>query len=580
MYRITCDGLPILDLRNEKYIVTNPKCILEVNTVGGGSFTIFNDHPNYHKMQKKKSIFEIADDVGVIFRGRMTKDTIDFNLGKAVDLEGLMAFFNDSVIAPFNFPDDFAEDEEYLNSSNVVRFFLNWIITQHNSQVQDFQKFKLGQVTVTDPNNYLSRSSAEISSTWSILKSKLFESALGGYLCIRYEADGNYIDYVADFELTNNQKIAFGENLLDLSDISDATTTYSAIVPIGAEIKTESLPEGENTEVETTSEKLTFKNVPDGAITEDIHKVTLLNGLHALYSKSAVENYGWVCAPVSETTWDDVTELTNLKTKAIEYLAGTATKLTATIELKAADLHFTDKEIQSFRIYRYVNITSAPHNFADRYKLTKLELFLLEPQNTTIVLGETQRTLIDKNYDKFQNAEEKIESTKNELENKSEEKANEVLKTIVENRTELINTANEIILGALSSYTEIGDFESYKETISTQLKALSDGITISAEKAIEAVEKVNQDLQEKYNTITKHFTFDIDGLTIGQVDNPYKVIVDNDRYEMTVNDIPVMWIENGKTHTPEIEVTKLFKIFDYEITQDSKGIVNCAYVGG
>ena len=91
---------------------------------------------------------------------------------------------------------------------------------------------------------------------------------------------------------------------------------------------------------------------------------------------------------------------------------------------------------------------------------------------------------------------------------------------------------------------------------------------------------MNGDLQEQLNTITKHFTFDVNGMTIGQVDSPYKVIIDNDRYSMTVNGNEVMWIANGKVYTPEIEVTEGFKLFGYLIDQDQAGNVNLEYVGG
>lgn len=49
---------------------------------------------------------------------------------------------------------------------------------------------------------------------------------------------------------------------------------------------------------------------------------------------------------------------------------------------------------------------------------------------------------------------------------------------------------------------------------------------------------------------------------------------------MTVNGNEVMWIANGKVYTPEIEVTKGFKLFGYLIDQDQAGNVNLEYVGG
>lgn len=387
MYKITCDGLPILNTRHEDYIVLDPKVNVGVNTVGECTFKIYTDHPHYNDLQPLKSVFEVSDENGVIFRGRMTNNTRDFYNGKAVDLEGSMAFFNDSIVKPFVFPDDFSSSL----TVNVVEYFLDWLIDQHNQQVKPFQRFKLGNVTVTDPNNYISRSSENITSTWQILKEKLFESSLGGYLCIRYESDGNYIDYLASFEDVNTQEIRLGQNLFDMKHETDATATYSAIIPIGADLEVE----GDNGE--TTTKKLTLESIEDGKLndTDDTYKVTLDNGLHAIYSESAIENYGWICCPVEDSTWDDVTDVNNLKNKARNYLLETARFLADNIEATAADLHFTDAQIRSFRMYKKVKVVSKPHGIADYYNLTKLEIDLLNPQNTKIVVGQSKMTLTD-----------------------------------------------------------------------------------------------------------------------------------------------------------------------------------------
>lgn len=391
---------------------------MEVNTVGEGSFTIFNTHPYYDKIKRLRSIFEVRDEIGAVFRGRMTDDSIDFDNGKAIDLEGLMAFFNDSIIAPYNFPEDFLEDADYITatkSGNVVEFFLNWLIEQHNLQVKEWQRFKLGVVTVSDPNNYIIRSDSDYQHTWDILKSKLFDSALGGYLCIRYEEDGNYIDYLSEFTLTNTQEIEFGKNLLDLKRSTKGSETYTAIIPIGAEIEVATGEVDEEGNTITEKKKLTLEDVQDGNLTDDIVKITLPNGLHAIYSESLVEEYGWICQKPSETTWDDVTDLNNLKTKSIEHLTGTAMMLSETMEISAVDLHFNDAEIRSFRIYRNVNARSLPHGISKTYPLTRLAIPLLEPQNTKITIGETKLTLTDQNNKEQSEMLERVESAKNEL---------------------------------------------------------------------------------------------------------------------------------------------------------------------
>lgn len=709
MYHLSCDGYPLLDWRDNDLILVNPKVKLEVNTVGEGSFMIYKEHPYYDKLKKLKSIFEVSDEIGVIFRGRMTGNTIDFDNGKAVDLEGVMAFFNDSIIRPFSFPEDFSKNEGYIaaaKSGNVAEFFLGWLIEQHNSQVQDFQKLRLGNVTVSDPNNFISRSSTEYASTWETLKSKLFDSSLGGYLCARYEDDGTYIDYLESFELINTQKIVYGENLLDLTNEENANETYSAIIPQG-------------------KDGLNIKGLADGKVKRDIVK----SG-DTLYSEGAVESYGWIYAPVKETTWDDVTVAQNLLDKGAEWLITQGVKLSNTIEVTAVDLHFTDEEIRSFRIYRDIQVISTAHGFEEIYPLTRLDIDLLNPQNTKITVGRTQLTLTDKQNAATSNTELKIESSTTKLQEEVSSTKQEVLdlkeqiegveglyfyikyspysdghimtnvpdvntlyigtcstseetaptdstkytwcrvkgeqgvqgekgdkgdkgdtgtpgatgadgrtqylhikysddgetftanngeelgawigtlvdfneadsttfgdytwkkftedvddelerldQRITESTTTVFNDCNEILLTALKSYVETSNFEEFKETLKAELEVFASGITGRVSATEESIKNVDGDLQAKFNMITKYFTFDINGLTIGQVDNPNKVVIDNDDISILVNNVPVQEFKaDGTALIPILKITQILNLLGLQITEDATHI-NCDYVG-
>ena len=167
-----------------------------------------------------------------------------------------------------------------------------------------------------------------------------------------------------------------------------------------------------------------------------------------------------------------------------------------------------------------------------------------------------------------------------DVDNAIDEMGNALQQSITDQSTNILSNCEHIILEALTSYTKTNDFNTFKETLTAQLKLLSDQMTLNFTKTTQEISDVNKDLQDKFNTITKYFKFDINGLTIGQADSPYKVIIDNDRYSMTVNDVEVMWIANGKVYTPEIEVTKGFKLFGYTIDQDEHGNVNMEYTGG
>lgn len=523
MYHINCDGYILFDPRDEDLIVSTPKVNLEVNTVGEGSFFIYEDHPYFGKLKKLKSVFEVSDDIGVIFRGRMTNDSRDFDDCKFVDLEGAMAYFNDSKVRPFSFPEDFIEDADYITaaeSGNVIAFFLNWLINQHNSQVEEFQRFKLGKVTVTDPNNYLSRSDSKYPSTWEVLKSKLFDSALGGYLCIRYEADGNYIDYLSEFELTNTQEIVFGENLLDLKTDSDASETYSAVIPIGATIETETTDEAGNTVTNKTIVKI--ESLPDGDITDDIVKEGDM-----IYSRSAVEAYGLIIAPVEKTTWEDVTDANNLLTKSVNFLVTDGMMLSDTVEVTAVDLHFTDEQIQSFRIYRNVKVRSDPHGHSGTYQLPKLGLDLQNSQNTKITVGVTQRTLTDINSESESDTIQRIESAEKDIEENRTE-VSEVRNQLLIKTTQVVNDCERIIMSALESYVETSNYEEFKQTVQSQLEIMADQISMNFTTTTEQISNVDGDLQTKFTELYKYIKFSGEtAITIGSGDSAITLEIDN-----------------------------------------------------
>lgn len=571
MYQIKCDQYILYDPRDEDLIVNSPKCKLAVNTVGEASFTIYASHPYYDKVKKMRSLIEILQDGQTIFRGRATDDSVDFDNIKDVDIEGVGAFLNDSVVRPFAFPESFLDDSKYntaASSGNVVQFFLSWLIENHNSQVEEFQRFKLGTVTVADPNNYIARSATDYAKTWDTIKSKLIDSDLGGYLCFRYEADGNYIDYLEDFDLTNVQRVRYGENLMDLKTESDASGSYSAVLPLGKKLKEIDA----NTDDES---RLTLVKLSDGDVTSDIYKQGDL-----LISRKAKDAYGLVIAPTQNTTWDDITLADNLQTKGVQYLAQTASKLSNTIEITAVDLHFTDDEIAAFRTNRYIEFDSKPHGHEGRYLLTQLDIDILNPQNTKIKLGDTTLSMTDINAKTKKSLEEIVGNIVVQT-NSQGVGLSEVQSIVTSQSSSLVTTCEDIILTSMKDYVETGNFSSFKETVEAQLKIMADEISLNFTDTVDQIEKVNGDLQEKFNTITKYFTFDIDGLTIGQTDNPYKVVIDNDRFSMYSNGVEVLWLDSeGKAHIPELDITQRLNLLGFEINQDENGNVNCEYVGG
>lgn len=347
MYRVYCDGMLLYHSKLENLVLFNPSIELEVNKTGSFTFTIPSNHPYYGLIHKMKSTITVYQDDYLLFRGRVLDDEIGWHNEKAITCEGEMAFFIDSIMRPYDF-------------SGSIPEYLAVLLDSHNSQVDAEKRFVLGNVTVTDANDYIVRSNIDYTDTWSEMQDKLL-NLLGGYLQIRHEGDVHYLDYLQDFTLLAPQKIEFGKNLLDLKRIRKGADIATAVIPLGAKLK--------DAEGKDTDERLTIEKVNAG--------------LDFIVDEDAKAQYGLI---VKTVIFDDVTDANNLLTKGKAYLAGLV-KLPETIELTAADMATLGQDITSFHIGTKVQVESKPHGIDQLFTVSKLSIKLLDPASNHLTLG-------------------------------------------------------------------------------------------------------------------------------------------------------------------------------------------------
>lgn len=370
MFKIKLDGdLTLWTSAENGLKVVSPTLKLEVNKIGSLSFTITPDHRYYNRLLKMQTIISVHQGARTLFKGRIFSDNSDFHKVKKVEVEGLLGYFNDSIVRPYDF-------------KGSVKEYLTMLITQHNNQVADAQKFKVGNVTVTDPNDYITRASSNLPKTWNEINDKLIK-LLGGYISIRYEDDGNYIDYLADYTDTSTQPIAFAVNLLDLSLNNKADTLSTCIIPYGAK--------GE-----------------DG---KRIDITSVNGGLDYICNEEAVARYGYIFEVV---TWDDVTKPSNLLSKAQLYLADRI-KVLSKLTVKAVDLHLADETIEAFKLGDYVQIFSEPHGIDERVLLTAYSMDLTNPSGCTITLGIEKSSFLGEQMNANNDAGNRIDIVRKEV---------------------------------------------------------------------------------------------------------------------------------------------------------------------
>lgn len=529
MYQIFFDKKLIYDPRDEELSIRDPDCRLAVGSAGELSFTIDDDHPQAHALTKLTGVIELRADGRAIYKGRIRKDTRAFDLSREIETEGLLACLNDSIIAPYSFPDDWLADPGYIaaaESGNVVRFFLAWLLEEHNRQVGPEQQIHLGEVTVADPNNYISRASSDYATTMEAVRSKL-EELLGGYLVADYSGDVTVLHYYADLPLTNVQAVEYGENLLNLVTETDAAETYTAILPVGAE-------------------GLTIADLSDGVLSPGFVKAGPI-----IYSEETEARYNGLRV-TRKVDWPDVTIAENLRDKALAKLSTEGTMLAQTITVRAVDLG-GDGEVSRFVVGRYIELQSTPHGFSATYPLMELTPDILDPAGTEITLGVTVKAASDLARSSKSSAQEGLNQLQLELDQQLRS-ITELDVTSQEMITAAIQTSESIVFTALERYVESSDYETFQRTVENEFKLLADALVLRFTEAIDVTRDVDGDLQSTRELLSKYFEFSQQGLTIKAGENTMTLSLDNDMIIFEKNGQQFGWWDGVDFHTGNIVI--------------------------
>lgn len=348
MYTILIDGNAIYapNLVNEGYGVLNPKLTMELNKSGSLEFTVPPNNVMYDSIQKLKSIVQVFDGDEEIFRGRVLHDEKDFYKRKAVYCEGELAFLLDSIQRVYDY------------KGNIDGLFTQYI-NNHNSQVEDDKKFVVGEITVTDKNNYVHYSSTQYPNTWDELNEKLIYTH-GGYIRTRLQDGVRYIDYIQDYDSRSPQTIEFGVNMLDISEYISADDVFTVLIPLGADQTTES---GES------QGRLTIASVNGGK--------------DYIQDESAIALFGYIW---KTNEWDDVTQPNNLLTKGRAFLSS-GIQMAVTLTMKAVDLHLVNVNTERIRLGDSVRVVSVPHKLDKFFQCSSISLDLVNPKNSTYNFG-------------------------------------------------------------------------------------------------------------------------------------------------------------------------------------------------
>ena len=516
MYQVYCDGQLLHDPRLQEYQLLSPSLSLELNKTGSFTFTQYPNHPMAGLVQKLKSIIEVKKDGAVLFRGRPLSGKEGFYRQQDYTCEGELAFLLDSRVRPFEM------------AGGVTELF-TYLINQHNEQVDETKRFQVGTVTVTDPNDYINRSNVTYETTWDILNTRLLNT-LGGYLWVRHEADGVYLDYLEDFPYMSTQRITFGENLLDYARTRDGSEIATALIPLGARLEDE--------EGNQTDQRLTISEVNDGK--------------DYVYNEAAVEQYGWI---LTTQTWDDVTQPGNLKQKALDALQEKI-KTVDTIEMTAADLSQMDKSFDDFRVGQYVFVDSPPHGMdGEKFLVTKMTLNLSDPSQNKLIFGRVKSSFTEETNRDHQTVGDLISRTE-AIE--SDYVTNDTVTSITEDVwTRIDQTAESIMSEVGSTYVTSEGFE---EKLNTRFTQTEEGWEMTFNQFRQWVETENGETQTAFEELRKYIRFIEGNIILGDQDNDLQCIITNSKISFEQNGAEVAYISNNKLYITNAEVLDRFTV--------------------
>lgn len=546
------------EIHGESEKLKSGNVVKGINAIDSFSFSLLPSNVGFGLIQDYKTLVTVynTNKKRYEFYGRVlfSHTAMDESglITKEVTCESFLGFLCDSK-------------QNYVTEKNwTVLELLTHIIDTHNSQVEEYKHFAIGEVSdELDPNNNLYLG-IQRDNSWKTIEEKLLKK-LGGEIRIRVIDGVTYLDYLKEIGETKATKIQLSKNMKSITRECDPSSFISRLIPLGAKVS------------EDSEERL------------DITSVN--NGLNYIEDENAREAYG---IRVEYVEFDDVTLASNLLQKGREYLAEN-NKVQVKYTIKALDLSLLGLDIDDFEVCNYHPIENKLLGIDDVARIIKENINVCDEVASTIDVGDNFKTLSELQMEQAMQMEQAIKnaqqvvSTTNALKenvSQTEEIVNDLSvalrEEIREQNTSLSNSFDEILLSALESYVLTSNYEEFKHTVEAQLAILADEIILKFTDTTEQIENVDGTMQTKFAEIYKHFSFSENGLVIGSGDSAMTLIVDNDKISFQKNGVQFGFWDGVDFHTGNIvvEVNERAQFGNFAFVPRSDGSLSFLKVGG
>lgn len=343
---------------DDRYTVESATLSESVNAASTLTFKVYDGHPSlsYLLAAIESPLPTTAQPTimarrsgSTVFEGRIYQHALDDLTGAhEFTCEGMLARLSDYTVTPYSY-------------SGTVSGYLDMLLTECEGALA------VGNVTVSDPNNYIVRSSEQPVMLWDEIADKCIGSPLGGYLEMR---NGYIIDWLAQPSAsTATQDMEAGINLTGLNITVQPREMYSGVLAYGAEV---GVTDSKGVPYYWNLSQASAYDVP-------VPSGYTLSGM-TLFKDSLVSQIGQrVCI----VHYESITQVSNLMSRAVAFLNAQST--TPTIQVGAVDLADAGYNADAIECGATVQITGA--TFDASMMCTAISRDLLDPSSTTFEFG-------------------------------------------------------------------------------------------------------------------------------------------------------------------------------------------------
>ena len=529
IYRIYIDDTLVhrSDIPDENYQLVGITLDVEMGKSPSLKFTIPPSHPKKSLLKNFLSRFTVKEDELVLAEGRLFDSRQDIYNQVEWQAEGSLSYLTDSYVPK-------------VKVEETIRALFTRYVNEHNSRVEDYKKFTVGQITIDNADTEKVKVDNDgYRYTADAIQNDLIDS-YGGYLRTRYENGVRYLDYLKDYGHKTTQTIEYKKNLIDFALEVNPEDVFTYLIPTG-------------------DSNLKINDVNNG---KDYIEV---DGAKAKWGNKYLLK-----------SFSGISDASTLLKEAKQYIKNHYEELPESLEITAIDLKLLGVNVESIHVGDVVRVTSTPNGVDKDYTCSAISYNLSQFGKTKYTLGKPKQDFTKKYNQNSSRTSSSINDTNSSLgrtngrlsetQNKLEKYITATDDTLALMHENILLNANHIEANAeqieLNATLDADKFTQ----VSVELDAINATLALKAE--AEDVEKNFNSVEVKLDAMEgeialKASTEDVNGqinevnLTLNSHDgritaNANNIIELNSQLVSVSGDLEVL----GKIFTEQLEATK------------------------